>query len=497
MKSWFFSLKRLVLLAVLVFFAAQFASDGAKAQSAFCPASASGGGISTTADGAGALAQKGGNCTNGFAGAFSGAALASQALGDLATSSTELETSTTMRVISERREKEAALCPEGQERVDGICQPLQPIVPAAPVKASPRPATSRHAKTSRPAHANPPAPAPVAAQPPQTAFVDRSIHFGTWVEGYGDYERRNGSAASSMQCCSLLNVPAADVYPIPVTLVAKSTSTDGGFVGGIDVTERGFLNAEDGLILGATFGYVSSNIKVNDSILTSNAQLVGNGSSSLSGNLSGPSVGVYGTYFSGPFSYDFAIKNDFLELNENYDGTLAFGRCQCFLPAGLTFAAPFSGSGGTHLDQLTLSDNVNYKIPLSAAIWVEPTAGLQYSTSYYSGGAAALGLKDGYDLRLQGGARLGFESFLGDVRVTTSVTGLVLDDVVVHGDFVQGGAFGVNGNILNDQGVVQGEGVLALNFDFGHGLSTFAEGDIRGGAGIFGAGGKGGVRMQW
>jgi hypothetical protein len=48
-----------------------------------------------------------------------------------------------------------------------------------------------------------------------------------------------------------------------------------------------------------------------------------------------------------------------------------------------------------------------------------------------------------------------------------------------------------------DQGQVRGRGLLSFNFDFGQGLSTFILADVRGGQGLFGAGGKAGVRYQW
>ena len=36
-----------------------------------------------------------------------------------------------------------------------------------------------------------------------------------------------------------------------------------------------------------------------------------------------------------------------------------------------------------------------------------------------------------------------------------------------------------------------------MNFDFGQGISSFIQGEVRGGQGLFGAGGKAGVRVQW
>ena len=87
----------------------------------------------------------------------------------------------------------------------------------------------------------------------------------------------------------------------------------------------------------------------------------------------------------------------------------------------------------------------------------------------YSSSAAALGLSDGYIFRLQGGAKLGLDSTLADTRLTTVLTGLIFDDVAVHGNNIQAGSFGPSGNILSDQGKVQGEAIASINFDLGVG----------------------------
>jgi hypothetical protein len=36
-----------------------------------------------------------------------------------------------------------------------------------------------------------------------------------------------------------------------------------------------------------------------------------------------------------------------------------------------------------------------------------------------------------------------------------------------------------------------------VNFDFGNGITTFVQAEIRGGQSLFGAGGKAGLRVQW
>jgi hypothetical protein len=73
----------------------------------------------------------------------------------------------------------------------------------------------------------------------------------------------------------------------------------------------------------------------------------------------------------------------------------------------------------------------------------------------------------------------------------------VYDNVTVSGGFIQNVAFGNAALIVNDEGKLRGQGILAFNLDYGNGVSLFAQGDVRGGEGLFGIGGKGGVRWQW
>ena len=301
-----------------------------------------------------------------------------------------------------------------------------------------------------------------------------------------------------------------------MSIDASSTTSSGGFVGGIDFIKRGLSGPQDGLLAGLLGGYVWNNITVNTSALSSDPTKVANGSSRTTAQINGPSLGLYATYFNGPFSNEFLIKNDFLSLSENSSGILGFGTCNP--PGGLgpiinplvgtnpsllnispatAYANLNFGSGSTNLNQLTISDNVNYKMPLYERVWIEPTAGLQYVNSSYSSSAAALGLSDGYIFRLQGGAKLGLNSTLADTRLTTVLTGLIFDDVAVHGNNIQAGSFGPSGNILSDQGKVQGEAIASINFDLGRGLSASVQGDVYGGQGVFGAGGKATIRMQW
>ena len=51
--------------------------------------------------------------------------------------------------------------------------------------------------------------------------------------------------------------------------------------------------------------------------------------------------------------------------------------------------------------------------------------------------------------------------------------------------------------VPSDEGKIRGEGIFALSFDYGNGLSSFALAEVRGGQDLFGAGGKAGLRFQW
>jgi hypothetical protein len=191
------------------------------------------------------------------------------------------------------------------------------------------------------------------------------------------------------------------------------------------------------------------------------------------------------------------IKNDFLSLNETQSQILGFGACSCFGPNTPSFVSDQSGSGSTNFNQLTISDDLNYRVKWYDWLWSEPTVGATYVNSSYASSAAALGLSDGYTLRIQGGGRVGMDSVVGAAHVTTVLTALALNDVIVHGNNIQGGSFGQSGDILSDQGKVQGEAIASINLDFGHGLSGSVQGDIYGARGIFGAGGQATLRVQW
>jgi hypothetical protein len=499
----------------------------AQAQTIFCPSA-----IPSQSG----IALNNGTCTNGVTGAFSNAALASEALSDLSESTTQQASATVGTAIGLRRQAELERCPEGFERVNGACRriaaaappepPPPPAAPApatlveaappsaapgqaAPTRAAPS-ATARRARTAaapdggttepvaRPRPAAPRVaarPVPFYKAPPLP--IEPAVRYATWVQGYGDYERRTGTSTTSIICCT--NLPGGTGLPNPLALSGQSQATMGGVLGGADATFRNLWFTNDGVILGALTGYLSSDVRLTTTSTASTGN-VPNGASTLNAHLEGPSAGAYVTYFNERFSADAMFRADFLNLSESFIDTLGYTanvNGTGTLLAGTNIQSPFSGSGSTKLNNYTTTGNLNYRIPLSTISWIEPTAGVQFTQSDYDSSAAALGLNNGHLVKVQGGARYGIETLWGNSILTTTLTGLAYDDVVVTGGFIQNVAFGNNALIINDQGLLRGQGILAFNLAINNGVSLFAQGDVRGGQDLFGAGGKGGIRVTW
>jgi hypothetical protein len=456
-----------------------------------------------------------GYCTND-AGAFSGAALASQALTELSQSTTQETTRTTGNAITDRREVERQRCAEGFTRVDGRCEPVTPRVteevaaaapaaveePAEPARRKAQKSKAEGAVVRRKPHA-PAVAVRVAPPPPLPVIVEPEARYGAWTQVIGDYERRSATGASIISALAnaqAVTQPSAILATVPLALSVSSRTGTIGFQAGADITARGVLTPGDGMIIGGFGGYVSSELSFSAVSASSNPSLIGTGSSSVNAKLSGATAGLYATYFNGPFSADVLLKVDALTLNETFTETLAFA-------PGLTdfgsisgpFYSPFSNSASTNLLNGTVAGNFNYRFDLTPSFWIEPTVGAQYTNTSYGTNAAALGLADGNLVMVQGGSRFGTSTFIDNkVLVTTTLTGLAYSNVLVSGGFVPGAGYAGN-NILAqaDEGQVRGRGVLAFNFDFGQGVKSFVLGEVRGGQGLFGAGGKAGVRLEW
>jgi hypothetical protein len=428
----------------------------AQAQGIFCPSAPNGGGPTTLSSGF---------CTNGAVGAFSNAALASQALSDVTQASSDQSTNTAVQAISARR------------RIEEEQQQAPPSAPRER-KSPPREPSRTSTKTEPLIYKAPMAPVPYEPR------------WGVWAEGFGEYDKLTGNGFSNGVVVGGIGGIGGLATPMNLSFTTKATT--GGFVAGADRTYRNFGPGGGTLMTGILTGYLWSNLSSSATSSPVTATL-GTGFGTMSGHLSGPSVGAYATYFLNGFSTDLTLKVDFLHLNETFTDSLSFGGAQ-------TFTSAFAGSGSTNLINYGIVWNIQQKIFLSNAVWIEPTVGLKYYIADYDSDAAALGLADGHVLRLQGGARLGTQFLWNNVVVTPVLTGLVYDDVTVSGLAVTDAAFlGTAGGVASaaTEGKVRGQGIGAIKFDYGNGLSSFVQADVRGGSDYFGYGGRAGVRFVW
>ena len=447
------------LWAAAILLTSILAWSPAQAQNALCP---------SMIPNQGGILFTGSSCTGDKgSGAYSNAALASQSLGELSESSTEQATIAALASISERRSTEQQKCPDGYTRFAGEC------VPAA---------ISRYAANPLDAIAAPPSLRAMTASLNTAAAQlpgPDPPHWAVWTQGYGDYMRQSGqSIGTAMDFTS-------------TALSANSSTWTGGILGGADYTLRNVASAGDGLIVGLLIGFEFSDVSLKTSSVTPAQENRPNGNATYNAHLSGPATGVYASYFNNRgFSTDLAFKAEFYALNLAFTDLLGFQGVPDFL------MTPYqhSDSGSTSLNDYTFTGNVNYRILTSAATWVEPTAGFEYTISQYAAGAYQFGLADGSLVRLQGGARFGFESAWNGLRVSTVATGLLYHDVLVSGGVLPSAP---NPKILADQGLLRAEGILTLNFDHGNGVTSFVQADVEGGKGLFGAGGKAGVRIAW
>src|SRR5262249_17259856 len=107
-----------------------------------------------------------------------------------------------------------------------------------------------------------------------------------------------------------------------LALNIDSRASTVGFVAGADLTSGGFFSANDGFIAGVTAGYTWSELKLNTTAASLDPR-VGTGASHLRATVSGPTAGLYATYFNAGFSSDVTVKFDFLTVDETFNDLLA------------------------------------------------------------------------------------------------------------------------------------------------------------------------------
>src|SRR5215831_6469512 len=170
--------------------------------------------------------------------------------------------------------------------------------------------------------------------------------WAAWVEGLGDWEKRN---------------------PLNANDVGRTQDTYGVHAG-LDATWGNTWLPGDFIVAGLVTNWTSSHISLSGSPATL--------------RLEGPGVGLYSMYVNGGFSADLVGKFDFLNLKEDLGGL-----------GGL----PNSSIDVTNAG---LSGNVQYKNKMGNA-FIEPTMGFSFTRTMFGDNAALMGLQDGSTLRLQ------------------------------------------------------------------------------------------------
>jgi len=232
------------------------------------------------------------------------------------------------------------------------------------------------------------------------------------------------------------------------------TTNTSGVIGGVDYQFNKVFSRNDVYLFGVLTGFTEGRVKA-DSLARTHVE--------------GPSVGIYSVYVTGGLSVDFNSKIDFLSVDQS------------------TSFSAFSAD----LKNYVTAANVNYKI-YAAGGWVEPTIGTIYTVTKWDDGFGAL---DGHSVRVQGGLRFGQTLNWGRVVVEPTLTGLLYSDIVIDPS-------SPTNTPPTDEGRLFEQAIFKLNFDFGQGLSSSVEGEVRhgdvgSGSHVVGAAGRLGVRYQW
>jgi hypothetical protein len=281
---------------------------------------------------------------------------------------------------------------------------------------------------------------PLYKAPPAPA-VALGPTWATWVEGVGDWEKRN---------------------PLNANDVGRTQDTYGVHAG-LDATWKNSWLPGDFVVAGLVTNWTSSRISLSG------------GPATL--RLEGPGVGLYSMYINGPWSADIVGKLDFLNLNEDLAGL-----------GGL----PNSSIGVTNAG---VSGNVQYKNKFGAS-FIEPTVGFSFTRTMFGDNAALMGLQDGSTLRLQGGARFGAAFNVNGISVEPTLAVLAYSNVIADGTTVATVAVPVPVT-PTDQGLLRGEVDPELNLDFNNGYSAYVRGSVRFGSELVGGFAKVGLRKQF
>jgi hypothetical protein len=302
---------------------------------------------------------------------------------------------------------------------------------------------------------------PLANIPPGPGAAPASgsaagINFGptwaTWVEGLGDFEKRNALNALDVG-------RTQDMYSAHA---------------GVDATWTHPFLSSDFVVTGLVGSFGTTNVDLVDGVKL---------------QVEGPGAGVYAMYLNGGFSTDIVGKVDFLTLKEDFSG-LALS------PGTVLTVAGGGGTGSSiHLTAAGAAGNVQYKYKFGWG-FLEPTAGLQFTRIMWGDNAVPMGLKDASTLRLQGGARIGGAFQFNGVSIEPTFGLLAYSNVIAEGTTLATVGVPMQ-DPPTDKGLVRVEANPELNFNFANGYSAYLRGTVRAGSEMVGGGAKAGFRKEF
>jgi hypothetical protein len=454
-----------------------------------------------------------------------GNTVSSQTAGS-STSVASVETSTAIvtEMIAERRMQEAVACPAGYENVRGICQPIR-------ARIAERPSNSQTKSSSMTSIVGSPR-GPQRTKPRDLVVNEQPVleerrQNGIWSEILYDSEKRTGLGTAS--------APASRTQQTVEMLVGGDqtfrygdTQLVLGGLGSLSSIKQSFSSSssavqdtsfiarvDPGLFIDSNgqgvsaFEYV---IPTEHSFVNSQKQ-----------TLKGGAVGLTASWTRGGFFSDGLFKANISQLDrtstsaETYATQLTnlsidsdpaqLGCIDAYSnPQGQVISQPYSFgpsqtfrttlNQGTTAVNLVFANNVGYHFQLNPNWWVEPLAGATFFYSAYGPNAAALGLRDGQDLRLQAGARLGFTAPVGEGFLTASFAQIVYSDVYIRGYVTNPNGFSA-GAILADQGKLRYQSIATAKYTLPNGFSIFLQGQGRFGTDYYGYGGRLGARYEF
>jgi hypothetical protein len=316
--------------------------------------------------------------------------------------------------------------------------------------------------------------------------------YGTWFQGFGDYERHENIAPGT-------------------TSNTTRTQWIGGGFSALDKTfDLSSYGTPSFLTIGLLGGGIDIQNKFDDTSTFKDARQTE----------AGGSVGVYATYSYGNFAIDSLFKTDILNYRQSQvaiesqkNGTksvedcsqgLAVNSMSGFVP-GTTKITPTGTtttytptSGSTSETNYSLVSNLYYRIPLDGHWSLEPTFGTLYEFTDYGSGAAALGIKDGSDFRIQGGARIRTSWQVDrDHAINLAVLAACYSDVSVNGYIIA--TTDLPSSVAQvDQGKVRALGAIEAEVaNLNNGQSLQFRTEVRGGEDLIGVAGNLGYRYAW